>query len=327
MAIVKLKRSAVPGKIPQVSDLALGELGVNTYDGKLYIQKDNGVQSVVEVGAHLIQGLMPFSVYDPSETGKVLSSVDADRVPWSGVQDKPSSFTPSAHGHDATEITTNASYQFVTSNQKTAWDGKQDAISDTTDLVFLNAEVNGNLTPAVTGVSDLGTALLHFNEAWIDILHAGSLPDMCVADILVESTVTQIDITDLDGNLHGGYWFEALTASASGYLQCFVNGDTTGTNYYCNVLDSYSATVSNTVANNAYVGQLTNGNVQGSIYLDGFGKFRVRSEQAGDYQNSNIAIYSMHKTATITNITSLSFRGVASNNIVAGSRFRLYRRR
>ena len=45
-----LKRSAVPGKVPALADLQLGELGVNTYDGKLYLRKDTGTPSIIEVG-------------------------------------------------------------------------------------------------------------------------------------------------------------------------------------------------------------------------------------------------------------------------------------
>lgn len=48
---VKLKRSAVASKVPLTTDLALGELAVNTYDGKLYMKKDNGTESIVEIGA------------------------------------------------------------------------------------------------------------------------------------------------------------------------------------------------------------------------------------------------------------------------------------
>ena len=47
---VKLKRSAVQGKVPATTDLELGEVGINTYDGKLYIKKNDGADSVVEVG-------------------------------------------------------------------------------------------------------------------------------------------------------------------------------------------------------------------------------------------------------------------------------------
>lgn len=49
--LVKLKRSAVAGKVPLTTDLELGELAVNTYDGKLYTKKDDGTASVVELGA------------------------------------------------------------------------------------------------------------------------------------------------------------------------------------------------------------------------------------------------------------------------------------
>ena len=47
---IKIKRSAVPAKVPTTGDLDLGELALNTYEGKLYIKKDNGTASIVEVG-------------------------------------------------------------------------------------------------------------------------------------------------------------------------------------------------------------------------------------------------------------------------------------
>ncbi len=47
----KLKRSSVAGKVPTTGDLQLGELALNTYDGKLYTKKDNGTASIVEIGA------------------------------------------------------------------------------------------------------------------------------------------------------------------------------------------------------------------------------------------------------------------------------------
>jgi hypothetical protein len=51
MAEIKVKRSAVPGKVPLVTDLQLGEIALNTYDGIAYIKKDvGGTQSVVSLG-------------------------------------------------------------------------------------------------------------------------------------------------------------------------------------------------------------------------------------------------------------------------------------
>ena len=39
---IKLKRSAVEGKIPATSALALGELAINTHDGFMYLKKFDG---------------------------------------------------------------------------------------------------------------------------------------------------------------------------------------------------------------------------------------------------------------------------------------------
>jgi hypothetical protein len=46
---VVLKRSAVTGRNPTTSDLALGELAINTYDGNLFFKKDSGTASIVSV--------------------------------------------------------------------------------------------------------------------------------------------------------------------------------------------------------------------------------------------------------------------------------------
>lgn len=48
---IRIKRSAVAGKIPTTSDLSAGELAVNYADGKLYTRKETGgVASIVEIG-------------------------------------------------------------------------------------------------------------------------------------------------------------------------------------------------------------------------------------------------------------------------------------
>jgi len=44
-----VKRSAVQGKIPTTTDLQLGELAINTFDGNLYLKKDDGTEVVVQI--------------------------------------------------------------------------------------------------------------------------------------------------------------------------------------------------------------------------------------------------------------------------------------
>ena len=47
---IRMKRSAVAGKAPQTTDLELGELAVNTYDGRLYLRRNDSTDAILEVG-------------------------------------------------------------------------------------------------------------------------------------------------------------------------------------------------------------------------------------------------------------------------------------
>ena len=43
------KRSATPSKAPATTDLVLGELGINTFDGKVFFKKDDGTPAIKEL--------------------------------------------------------------------------------------------------------------------------------------------------------------------------------------------------------------------------------------------------------------------------------------
>jgi hypothetical protein len=52
--LIKLRRSAVQGAVPTTGQLELGELAINTYDGKLFLKRDDGLaQYIVEVGGNI----------------------------------------------------------------------------------------------------------------------------------------------------------------------------------------------------------------------------------------------------------------------------------
>lgn len=46
---VKMKRSSVAGKVPITTQLELGELAVNTYDGRLFLKRDDGTEEIIEI--------------------------------------------------------------------------------------------------------------------------------------------------------------------------------------------------------------------------------------------------------------------------------------
>ena len=54
---IRVKRSAVDGRAPTIADLELGELAINTYMGKIYLERNrNGVEDVVLVGVPITIG-------------------------------------------------------------------------------------------------------------------------------------------------------------------------------------------------------------------------------------------------------------------------------
>ena len=50
--LIQLRRSATANAVPTTTQLALGELAINTYDGRLYLKKNvSGTESIIEIGS------------------------------------------------------------------------------------------------------------------------------------------------------------------------------------------------------------------------------------------------------------------------------------
>ena len=47
--LIKLRRSTVPGKIPTDSQLQLGEVAINTYDGKMFFKQASTSNTILQV--------------------------------------------------------------------------------------------------------------------------------------------------------------------------------------------------------------------------------------------------------------------------------------
>jgi hypothetical protein len=46
---IQLKRSSLPGKVPDTGSLNLGEIAINTYDGKVFLKKSGSIESIQEL--------------------------------------------------------------------------------------------------------------------------------------------------------------------------------------------------------------------------------------------------------------------------------------
>ena len=79
---IRIKRSAVPGKVPQVSDLPLGELGLNTYDAELYSRRErSGISTdIVRIGSGATVTNILYVTQDGSNTNTGKKLGDAKRT-------------------------------------------------------------------------------------------------------------------------------------------------------------------------------------------------------------------------------------------------------
>ena len=79
---LKLKRSAVLGRIPTTSSLDLGELAINTLDGKIYFKQSGSFEKILELtstsGSHLSASYAQTASY--SDTFRVAGTLTAQTL-------------------------------------------------------------------------------------------------------------------------------------------------------------------------------------------------------------------------------------------------------
>lgn len=145
------------------------------------------------------------------------------------------------------------------------------------------------------------------------------------------SAVTSINFTGLDINTHKSYRIEVEAKNATAtptIVSMFVNNDTVATNYYCQYLVAGGTAVAGARANSANIftkEASAKTNVIGNVSLvDGY-MYSIFNSAKRDPSSIEIQNYSMAKTATVTNITQLTFTSSVANSIAVGSRIRIYR--
>jgi hypothetical protein len=105
---IRLKRSAVAGKAPQTTDLELGELAVNTYDGRLYLRRNDGTDAVLEVGpVRSVAGKTGAVTLAKADVGlgDVDNTPDAAKPVSTATQAALDGKANTAHGHAIADVT------------------------------------------------------------------------------------------------------------------------------------------------------------------------------------------------------------------------------
>lgn len=148
---IRIKRSAVSGAIPTTAQLALGELAINTADGKVFLKKDDGVESIIEIGAAGGGSPLTVGTYGPLGDIDIVTEVTAIRFNTSS----GFSVVEGVNGNEAL-IALNSTFK--------TWKipGQDDLVAEGEDIINITA--SGGVTLTTSTVGDVKTLNIHSTE-------------------------------------------------------------------------------------------------------------------------------------------------------------------
>jgi hypothetical protein len=162
---IKLKRSAVPGNVPDTSQLELGEIALNTHDGKAFFKQDvNGLQSIVEL-ASFTSGS---SVASASYAAYAANAGTANTASYVN-NAISSSFATTASYAPGSDTATSASYA------ATASSANNFLVRGTLTAQTIVAQYITSSTSFITGSTKFGSIISNTHEFTGSISVSGSL--------------------------------------------------------------------------------------------------------------------------------------------------------
>ena len=149
---IKLKRSSVSGNTPSTSDLELGEVAINTYDGKMFIKKNDGSDSIVEIGGSSGTVTEAFKTIAVSGQSSVVADSATDTLTL--VAGSNMTITTNASGDSITFASTGGGGGSQNVFSTIAVSGQNNVVADsTTDTLTLVAGSNMTITTNSSGDS------------------------------------------------------------------------------------------------------------------------------------------------------------------------------
>ena len=190
--VVKLKRTSVQGRIPSIANLELGELAINTHDGRIFFEKDDGTLSIQEI-------LTTNS--DNSGSFNLTGAISASSLSISGDS-------------------------FIGGNLTL---GGNITIGDaSTDSVTVTAQFSGSLIPDGNEVYDLGSSLKKWNNTYTKNLIATNITATSFTGSIAATNGIISGSSQLTSSFDSRYLNVTGEGNISGSFTGSFNGDGSG---------------------------------------------------------------------------------------------------
>ena len=158
---IKLKRSAISGRIPATGDLALGELAINTYDGRLFMKKNDGTESIVDITAS-------GSAYTTGSEDLTTTSIDQIVDTFSKVTYRTVKYyveLSTASAYQATEL-------FLTHDGTSVYITEYGTVASGSSLGTINSDISGDSVRLLVTPTNTNTTV---KFARIEVAATGSI--------------------------------------------------------------------------------------------------------------------------------------------------------
>ena len=207
-SIVKIKRSSVQGKAPQVADLQAGELALNTRDGKLFSSDGSSIfevganTSTLNVGTLTVGNSTPFTLpTSDGSAGQILKTDGAGNVTWQA-DTAGAEITANTSTNSATVVDSfpKASYR---SGKYTAQISNIDG-HQVSELLVLHSNNTVHFTQygdiVVSSKASLGTFGAQINNANVEITFTPTSASFQSAVSIQRTLIAVNDVSVLEGN-------------------------------------------------------------------------------------------------------------------------------
>jgi hypothetical protein len=250
---IKLKRSAnttlTSGQgIPTTSDLALGEVAINTYHGTMYIKKNDGTDAIVEIGG-ASSGALPLT------GGTLTGALSGTTASFSGALSSAAITT--SYGLSLTNGSTNfllynnanenLLYMRDTTNSQmiTTWYTDKFQVDKDLQVTGIVKHADGTVAaPSITFTDDTNTGIYSSGADTVDIA-TGGVRRAFFNNAGITSVSNVYTASNGDFRNYGGVWEASTGLTGNGFS--FVNS-----------IDGTAATISST-GNAVFSGTISSG--------------------------------------------------------------------
>ena len=317
---IELKRSNVPGKIPSTSQLQLGEVALNTYDGAAYFKKNvNGTETIVQ-----------FATTTGTGSGTVTSASHADYADTSGYATNAGSAataTSASYAFQASNAVSSsyavtASFAINAPNAVSASYAQTASYSDnfnignnltvvgTITAQKLVVQVITSSTEFVTGSTIFGSQLTDTHQFTGSVSITGSLSVNGV-DFIQTSASFDNRINGISGSFITSASFNSFTASTNDSLADIKNATASLYNATASIYNATASIYNATASLYAFTASILNHSSSVSASVDALNTFSASILNYTASNNANIAALNA-ATASLYNATASLYNATAS---------------